>query len=157
MDQVYREYSRLVYGYLLSHCGDPSLAEELTQETFYQAVKGSQRFDGSCRISTWLVAIAKNQLKAYRRRHPPESELSQVTAESAAAEQEALSRLGSLELLRRLHALAEPAREVVYLRCFGALSFKEIGQVLDKSENWARVTFYRAKERLQKEMEEDEK
>ena len=79
------------------------------------------------------------------------------TETTAAAESEALSSLSRLALLQRLHALAEPSREVVYLRSFGGLSFKEIGQVLGVSENWARVTFYRAKERLRKETDEDEK
>ena len=157
MDQVYREHSRLVYRYLLSRTGDPDLSEELTQETFCRAVKSSQRFDGSCQVSTWLIAIAKNLLKEEARRHPPQSELTPLSAESGPAEGEALARLAHLTLLQRLHALAEPAREVVYLRSFGGLSFREIGQVLGASETWARVTFYRAKERLKKEMEKDEK
>ena len=156
MDQVYREHSRLVYRYLLSRCQDPSLAEELTQETFYRAVKNSERFDGSCPVSTWLVAIAKHLLQEEAHRRPKE-ELTEDTARTAAAESEALSSLSRLALLQRLHALAEPSREVVYLRSFGGLSFKEIGQVLGVSENWARVTFYRAKERLRKETDEDEK
>ena len=156
MEQVYREYSRLVYRYLLSRTGDADAAEELTQETFYRAVKGSERFDGSCRVSTWLVGIAKNLLRE-RLRKQPESELTEAAIAAAAAESEALSSLSRLELLQRLHALAEPAREVVYLRSFGGFSFKEIGEATGNSENWARVTFYRAKERLKKEMENDEK
>ena len=156
MEQVYREYSRLVYRYLLSRTKDADVAEELTQETFYRAVKGSERFDGSCRVSTWLVGIAKNLLRE-RLRKQPESELTEAAMAAAAAESEALSSLSRLELLQRLHALAEPAREVVYLRSFGGFSFKEIGEATGNSENWARVTFYRAKERLKKEMENDEK
>ena len=156
MEQVYREHSRLVYRYLLSRTKDADVAEELTQETFYRAVKGSERFDGSCRVSTWLVGIAKNLLRE-RLRKQPESELTEAAMAAAAAESEALSSLSRLELLQRLHALAEPAREVVYLRSFGGFSFKEIGEATGNSENWARVTFYRAKERLKKEMENDEK
>lgn len=154
MDQVYREHSRLVYRYLLSRCQDPALAEELTQETFYRAVKNSGRFDGGCPVSTWLVGIAKNLLKEEARRRPKE-ELTEETARTDGAESEALSRLSRLALLQRLHGLNEPAREVVYLRSFGGLSFREIGQVFGCSENWARVTFYRAKERLRKELDEE--
>ncbi|MBR3391369.1 MAG: sigma-70 family RNA polymerase sigma factor [Firmicutes bacterium] len=154
MDRVYREHSRLVYRYLLSRCHDPALAEELTQETFYRAVKSSQRFDGGCPVSTWLVGIAKNLLKEEARRQPV-GELTETAAETAAAESEALSSLSRLTLLQKLHGLAEPSREVVYLRSFGGLSFREIGQVFGNSENWARVTFYRAKERLKKEMDEE--
>ena len=68
-DEVYREYSQMVYTYLFSLTGDAHVAEEVTQETFYQAVRCAGRFDGSCRFSTWLCAIAKNQLNSYRRKH----------------------------------------------------------------------------------------
>ena len=64
------------------------------------------------------------------------------------AESEAIDRDGQLSLLRRIHALPEPGREVVYLRVFGSLSFREIGEVLGRTETWARVTFYRCKEHL---------
>ena len=67
-DEVYREYSQMVYKYLFSLTGDAHVAEEVTQETFYQAVRCAGRFDGSCRFSTWLCAIAKNQLNSYRRK-----------------------------------------------------------------------------------------
>ena len=70
-DEVYREYSQMVYKYLFSLTGDARVAEEVTQETFYQAVRCAGRFDGSCRFSTWLCAIAKNQLNSYRRKHFP--------------------------------------------------------------------------------------
>lgn len=68
-DEVYREYSQMVYKYLFSLTGDAHVAEEVTQETFYQAVRCAGRFDGSCHFSTWLCAIAKNQLNSYRRKH----------------------------------------------------------------------------------------
>ncbi|MBQ7600770.1 MAG: RNA polymerase subunit sigma, partial [Lachnospiraceae bacterium] len=61
-----------------------------------------------------------------------------------------------VELLRKLHALEEPRREIVYLRVFGGLSFREIGDVFGKAENWARVTFYRAKEQLRKELSDEQ-
>ncbi|MBR5429231.1 MAG: sigma-70 family RNA polymerase sigma factor [Firmicutes bacterium] len=155
LEQVYREHSRLVYRFLLSRCGDAELAEELTQETFYRAVRHADRFDGSCRMSTWLCGIARNVLREQRPR--PEEELAEDSVSLPAAEREALAGLSRLELLQRLHGLGEPAREIIYLRSFGGLSFREIGQVLGQSENWARVNFYRAKERLKKEMDEDEK
>ena len=85
MEQVYREHSRLVYRYLLSRTNDADAAEELTQETFCRAVQGSERFDGSCRVSTWLVGIAKNLLRE-RLRKQPESELTEAAIATAAAE-----------------------------------------------------------------------
>ena len=70
MDEIYREHAQTVYRYLLSKTGNPDVSEEITQETFYLAVKGIDRFDGSCKISTWLIAIAKNALSSWRRKNP---------------------------------------------------------------------------------------
>ena len=78
MDDIYQQYAGTVYRFLLSRTRDEDLAEELTQETFYQALRSIDRFDGSCKITTWLCAIAKNQLSEWRRKHPQEMELTQV-------------------------------------------------------------------------------
>lgn len=64
------------------------------------------------------------------------------------AEEGLLAREGQLALLRQIHDLPEERREVVYLRAFGGLSFREIGDVMGRTETWARVTFYRTKEKL---------
>ncbi len=157
MDDIYQSYALTVYKYLLSMCRNDDLAEELTQETFYQAIKSIKRYDGSCHISTWLCAIAKNQLLAYERKHPKTAELEAYDTVTSSAEYDAVAYENRVELLRRLHLCPEPYREILYLRVFGDLSFKEIGDILGKSENWARVTFYRGKERLRKELEADEK
>ncbi len=157
MDEVYRQYARIVYGFLLARTRDEDLAEELTQETFFQAIRSSDRFDGSCKVSTWLCGIAKNVLLTYRRKHPANEDLDTALAEDTyqgpSAEHEAMDNIERLALIKRLHELPEPAREVTYLRVFGGLSFAEIGEVHGKSENWARVTFFRAKERLRKDVE----
>ncbi len=155
MEEIYRQYAQTVYRYLLSMTRDGDLAEELTQETFYQAIRSSERFDGSCSVSTWLCAIAKNVLRTYRRKHPDAEDVDEQTLTVQSAETEAVSEAGRLELLKQLHALREPYREVLYLRVFGSLSFREIGEVQGKSENWARVTFYRGKELLRKEGNDD--
>ncbi len=155
MDEIYRQYARAVYRYLLSLTCDGDLAEELTQETFFQAIRSSDRFDGSCAVSTWLCAIAKNTLRTYRRKHPQTEELDAQALFAPSAEADAESETGRVELLKRLHALREPYREVLYLRAFGGLTFREIGEVQGKTENWARVTFYRGKELLRKEVEDD--
>lgn len=149
MGDVYRKYADMVYRYLLSLTHDSHVAEELTQETFYQAIRSSGKYDGSCKISTWLCAIAKNVLLTYRRKNPQHEELDALNDHSSlSAEDQALGSLERVELLRRLHLLGDPFREVLYLRIFGDLSFREIGEILEKSENWARVTFYRGKEKL---------
>ena len=155
MEEVYRQYARVVYRYLLGLTRDADLAEELTQETFYQAVRTSGRYDGSSQVSTWLCGIAKNVLRTHLRRHPATEDIDEVSLPAPSAEAAVLQKEDRLLLLKRVHALKEPTREVVYLRTYGNLSFKEIGAVLGKTENWARVTFYRAKEQLRKDVEID--
>lgn len=163
-NETYKEYSQMVYRYLLSMTRDPALAEELTQETFYQAVKSVNRFDGSCRFSTWLCAIAKNQLAGYRRRHPKLDPLDEMAGrdgkdrpdtQTVTPEQSVLSEYGRVEIMKKLHAMDEPVREVMYLRIFGNLSFAQIVEITGRTENWARVTYYRGKEKLRKELEHD--
>ena len=156
MDAVYRAHAQTVYKFILAQCHDPDLAEELTQETFYQAVRSIGRFDGSCKLSVWLCQIAKHLWYQYLRKRqrdpvPLEStlETSVPSAEDGVLEQEGR--------LRQIRQLPELQREVVYLRAFGNLSFREIGDVLGKTENWARVTFYRSKEKLRNGGAEDEK
>lgn len=150
IEKIYRDHAKTVYKFLMSQCHDGALAEELTQETFYQAVRSIDRFDGTCKISVWLCQIAKHMWYRYlqknKREHCGSEEELDITVSSA--EEETLAHEGHLELLKQIHSLSEPAREVVYLRAFGGLSFREIGDVLGKTENWARVTFYRSKERI---------
>ena len=150
MEEIYQRYAQTVYRYLFSLVRDPDLAEELTQETFYQAIRSIDRYDESCKITTWLCAIAKNALRTHRRKHPPTEDIDELPLQAPSAEAEAISADAKLSLMRRLHALPEPYREIIYLRSLGNLSFREIGELLGRSENWARVTFYRAKEKLGK-------
>ena len=153
MDKIYREYAELVYRFLLAKTGNENIAEELTQETFYQAVKCSDRFDESCKVSTWLCAIAKNQLASYLRKNHFYEELDTVELVAPSAEDTYIHALQKVTLMKELHAIPEPYREVMYLRLFGNLSFREIGEIMEKTENWARVTFYRGKEKLRREDE----
>ncbi len=159
MEQIYHQHARTVYKFLLAQCRDPDLAEELTQETFYQAVRSIGRFDGSCKLSVWLCQIARHlwyrHLERKKREVPLEPEdlgavleRQQSGGDTASPEEQVSFRQEHLELLRRIHDLPETAREVVYLRAFGGLSFREIGDVLGRTETWARVTFYRSKEHL---------
>ncbi len=155
MEEVYRTHSRTVYRYLLSLTGDPSLSEELTQETFYQAVKSINRFDESCKVSTWLCAIAKNVLLSERRKNPSTVELDESLSISTSLENQVLSKVGQIEILQKMHMIGGDMGEVLYLRLLGDLSFGEIGEILGHTENWARVTYYRGKEKLKKEMDID--
>ena len=156
MEEIYQEYAKTVYRFLLSRTGNADLAEELTQETFYQAIRTVNRYDETCKVSTWLLGIAKNVLLTYRRKHPATEDIADQEIQVESAEDAALRSAERVELLRKLHELKEPQREVVYLRVFGGLSFREIGDIFAKTENWARVTFYRAKEQLRKELSDEQ-
>lgn len=161
MEEVYKAHADTVYRFLLAQCGDARLAEELTQETFYQAVRSIGRYDGSCKLSVWLCQIAKHLWYRHLRRSrrevpleglPPEGEGGPARPQAPSPEEAVQARQQHIQLLRSIHVLPEAAREVVYLRALGELSFAEIGDIMGKTENWARVTFYRSKEKL-KEME----
>ncbi len=154
MEEIYKSYAMTVYKYLLSMTHDEDLSEELTQETFYQAIRTIDRYDESCRISTWLCSIAKNVLITWRRKNRQHEELNDWDNPVQPEQEETIQAEERVILIRRIHDLQEPAREVVYLRVFGELSFREIGEIFGKSENWARVTFYRGKEKLRKEVEQ---
>ena len=160
METIYRLYFRDVYLFLQGLTRSETLAEELTQETFYQAVRSIDRFQGNCKVSVWLCQIAKHLWYQHLRRRKPEEPLPEeegALPPLPSAEAEVLEQTGRLDLLRRVHDLPEPGREVVYLRIFGNLSFREIGEVLGKTETWARVTYYRCKERLKMGGDKDEK
>ncbi|WP_298019387.1 RNA polymerase sigma factor [uncultured Dysosmobacter sp.] len=159
MARIYQQYAQTVYKFLLSQTHDQDLAEELTQETFYQAVRSIGRFDGGCKVSVWLCQIAKHLWYQHLRRHRREAPLPEDGPKGlvSSAEEGLLAREGQLSLLRQIHDLPPDAREVVYLRAFGGLSFREIGDVMGRTETWARVVFYRSKEKLRNGGASDEK
>lgn len=150
MNEIYQRYAQTVYRFLLSQTQDPDLAEELTQETFYQAVRSADRFDGGCKVSVWLCQIAKHLWYQHLRRRRREAPMPEDPPEMPApsAEEGLLEQEGRMDLLRQIHGLPPEPREVVHLRVFGGLSFREIGDVMGRTETWARVTFYRTKEKL---------
>ena len=159
MDAAYREYAVMVYKFLLSLCYEEELAEELTQETFYQAVRSVDRYDGSCKVSTWLCQIAKHlwYREMERRKRKGTSELTaDMESLEKPVEEQLLVKEEKMELFRKVQVLDEISKEIVLLRVTGAFSFKEIAELFGKNENWARVTYYRAKQKLLKGGEKNE-
>ncbi len=159
MDAAYREYAVMVYKFLLSLCYEEELAEELTQETFYQAVRSVDRYDGSCKVSTWLCQIAKHlwYREMERRKRKGTSELTaDMESLEKPVEEQLLVKEEKMELFRKVHVLDEISKEIVLLRVTGAFPFKEIAELFGKNENWARVTYYRAKQKLLKGGEKNE-
>lgn len=159
MDAAYREYAVMVYKFLLSLCYEEELAEKLTQETFYQAVRSVDRYDGSCKVSTWLCQIAKHlwyrEMERRKRKGTSELTADMESLEKPVEEQLTLKE-EKMELFRKVHVLDEISKEIVLLRVTGAFSFKEIAELFGKNENWARVTYYRAKQKILKGGEKNE-
>ena len=151
---LYERYAKEVYRYLYSITGEADLSEELTQETFCQALKGLDTFRGDSSPGVWLCAIAKRlwykELERRKRLAPLEEEqLRQIAATDdpvGDVEEKDSRRI----LYRTMQSLEPETREVIYLRLAGEFSFREIGEILGKSEVWARVRFYRGKEQLAK-------
>jgi len=155
MDEVYQSYAQTVFKYLLSLSHDDDLAEELTAETFYQAYKSIHRYNGDCKMVVWLCQIAKHLwYRELERRKKYKSvdldDVCEVEDTRMTPDLTVLAAESKVEIYRQLHLLDESTREVMYLRLMGDLSYREIGDVLNKSENWARVTFYRGKEKMKK-------
>lgn len=153
IEELYRENSKIVYHFLLSRCHDASLAEELTQETFLRAYQSLERFDQSCKISVWLCQIAKHlwyqHLQKCGREIPTEPEqIAEPTGNRDSTSEHAIAKIELMDVLKQMQKLSPQMREVIYLRVTGNLSFKEIGEIMGRSENWARVNFYRGKEQL---------
>ena len=156
LDGIYREHADTVYRFLMAKTGSAELSEELTQETFFQAVQSIGRYDGACQISTWLCGIAKNVLLTYfkkqRRREVSLEEIPEPAVVSA--EETVLNSMSQEQVLSAVHKLQEPGREIVHLRLLGGLSFRQIGAVFNQTETWARVNYYRAKQQLVKELKD---
>lgn len=151
--ELYKEYAKQVYKYLFSLCHSEQIAEELTQETFYRAVKSIKNFDGTCKIYVWLCQIAKHvwYQELEKNKRTPVTDLSyEIPSPGHSVEENIILRDGKMSLFKELHLLGEPMREVMYLRLTGEFSFREIGEILGKDETWARVTFYRGKQKIMK-------
>ena len=149
--QIYEEYFETVNKYLFCLTHDNDISEELTQETFYKAVQKINTYKGKCKISVWLCQIAKNlwydQCRKNKKTINVEENLFDVQAPES-IESQVISNDEKISLYKKMQKLDEKTREVIYLRITGELTFKEISTILDKTENWARITFYRGKNKL---------
>lgn len=153
-EKIYKENYKLVYGYLLKLCKNSSLAEELTAETFYKALEYYENYQHKGYTSTWLCEIAKNlYYKHYNKRKSNINLENENIVDDYDFESKLTDKEMAIQIHKHLHTLKEPYKEVFVLRVFAELSFAEIGTIFSKSEVWARVTFYRGKNMLIKEME----
>ena len=155
-EDVYRRYFGDVYRYLLRLSGSETAAEDITSETFLRAMQALPRFRGDCDVRVWLCRIARNTYFSTRRdpdNQPMEEPGEDPRGSAPSPEEETLRREEGRRLRQLLHGLEEPYREVFLWRHYGDLSFREIGQLFGKSENWACVTYHRARGKLRKEWE----
>ena len=154
IEKLYETCYMRVFSYAMTLAGERSQAEEITQETFFRAFSKQSEFRGESDEVTWLCAIAKNYwLDEKRRGKRTEAMPEEMTDLGSGPEQAAVDRASSFRIHMALHQLEEPYREVFELRVFGELSFREIGMIFSKTENWARVTYHRARLKLQERMD----
>lgn len=155
--ELYETYFSTVYKYIFSISRDVHIAEDVTQETFFKALKYADGFRGDCKLSVWLIQIAKNcymdELRKRKRILSAEEIEGTVSSEDLSVSY--IEKEKALSVHRKLHQLKEPYKEVLSLRIFGELSFKEIGEIFGKSENWARVTYHRGRTRIKEELENE--
>jgi len=147
-EDVYGKYSKDVYRFCLSLCGCHSTADDITSETFLKAIKTCGSFRGQCSVKVWLCQIARNTYYDYLRKHSRLVELTDDISSETELEHGFLEKDEALRIHKLLHKLGDPYKEVFTLRVFAELSFSDIGKIFAKSENWARVTFHRARLRL---------
>ena len=157
IDDYYEKYGQKVYAYLISITREPDTAQDLTQETFLQAMRSLKKFNNKCSVCTWLCQIAKNlwctELKR-RKYHPSTSQDPDISALDISIippDKQTESNDTKMYILKQIHKLPEREKEIILLRATGAMSFDEIGQLFGKNGSWARVTYYRAKQKLRKE------
>lgn len=159
IELLYNEHFKTVYKYLICLTHNKEIAEDITQETFCKAIEKIKTFNGNCKISVWLCEIAKNiwlnELKKSKRTIPFDTPQNFVDIQYTIEEDFFLEQDKS-DLYKRIHELDDSTKEIFYLKLFADLSFKEIGNIMGKSEVWARVNFYRGKQKI-KESDKNEK
>lgn len=153
-EQLFQEHRGFIFKYLMKLSRDPSLAEELTQETFFRAYMNHSSLRDESKAASWLCQIAKNTYFAWYNEHKrlTASETAADIADCTDIEESFIQKELSQQALLCLHDLEEPYKEVFMLAVFGGFSLTDISALFGKSESWARVTFYRAKQKLSERM-----
>ena len=157
-EDMYQRFFKDVYLFVFSISKDRQIAEDITQETFFKALKEIKNFRGDCSVKSWLCQIAKNLYISQMRKKSMISleDMDAVPNQISATniEQEYIQKEDKLSVYKVLHFLEEPYKEIFLLRTLGDLSFKEIADVFHKTESWARVTYHRARLKIQEALEQ---
>jgi RNA polymerase sigma factor (sigma-70 family) len=157
MNEIYNKYSSIVYKYVFCLTDSEDITEEIVQETFLVAVKDINKFRGDCKISTWLCQISKYIWYKKLKKSKKKQEISLDNLEDAlileeSIEENIIDKEGKIQLFKKIQALDEDTRSVMYLRIFGNLDYSEIADIMNKTQNWARVIFFRGKQKLKEEI-----
>ena len=164
-EKLYRENYAGIYAFLLKLCGDHYLAEEITQETFYQAILSIHRYRGSCELFTWLASLAKHTYYKYLRRHKRRADNLEINVETLmeycqgelaeSPEEIYIREVTAEDVRRKLQTLPEKYRDVMILRVYAELPFSQIGATLGITENSAKIIYFRAKKKMLEEYKRD--
>lgn len=159
-EEIYKKHFSDVYRYILKLSGDQYIAEEITSETFLKAIKSIDSFRGDCEIRVWLCQIAKNCYFSYIKKHTPDRNGELDEAVLSLSEEKSLSdrvqeHSEALRVQKILLELGDPYKDVFMWRFYAELSFKEIGALYGKSENWACVTYHRTRKMIKERLEAD--
>ena len=160
-EQIYNTYFKSVYLYVMQLSGNEHIAEEITSDTFFKAINSIDRFRGDCDMRVWLCQIAKNTYFSYLKKNRKElsideSDLRNVADPNAHVDTQISEQEEARLIQKILHDMSDPYKEVFMWRVFGELLFKEIGELYEKTDNWACVTYHRARKMIQNRLEEIE-
>ncbi|MBO5896978.1 MAG: sigma-70 family RNA polymerase sigma factor [Clostridia bacterium] len=157
LELIFNKYYKYVKGYALSLCFDEALAEEITQEAFYKALKNVDKFKNQCRMETWLCTIARNEFVSLKRKRKTESiDDYSFLVSNESASQSVEDKEQVRQVLQSATQLPTPHKEVFYMKAMGELPFSVIAEVYGKTESWARVTYHRARQKIIERMKEYE-
>lgn len=161
IEEIYNENANIVYKYIYCLSQNEELSEEITQETFVIAIKQLSKFRGECKVSVWLCQIAKHLLYKELKKNNLKKQISlddvKESIISNELEEQYFLKEDKLQLYKSMQKLDNKTKEVMYLRLMGNLNFSEIAEILNKTPNWARVIFFRGKQKIKEERENGEK
>ncbi len=158
-EKIYRTYFNDVFLYIRRLSNNEHIAEEITSATFYKAMQSIDSFRGNCDIRVWLCQIAKNSYYSYLKKNGrvdslENADISSISAQEETVEEQLYRKDEAMQIQRILHDVSDPYKEVFMWRVFAELSYKQIGQIFNKSENWACVTYHRARKMIKSRLEE---
>ena len=154
-EQIYTTYFRDVYRYIYKLSHSEHIADEITSETFFKAMKSIDRFRGDCDIRVWLCQIAKNCYYSYIKKEGQTECIDniEIAEQGASFEERLFQQDTAAQIQNILHDIPQPYKEVFMWRVYAELSFRQIGQIFGKSENWACVTYHRARNKIKEKLE----